>query len=83
MGYHSLLHLGWIRERLIAYQKKNLTLWPDICIMDILYTHFPDFVDSEITQTPSDKAVCNLGLLSRLFSLKRGGLFWKVGCYLH
>ena len=57
MGYHSLLHLGWISEPLIASQKKSLTLWTDICIMDIPYTHFPDFVDSEITQTPPDKAV--------------------------
>ena len=50
--------------------------------MDILYTHFPDFVDSEITQTPPDKAVCNLGLRSRLFSLKCGGLFgkWVATC---
>lgn len=29
-----------------------------------------------------DKALFNLGLLSRLFRLKCGELFWKVGCYL-
>lgn len=52
-GPPLLSYIGWIRESLTASQKKSLTLWSDICIMDILYTHSPDFVDSEITQTPS------------------------------
>lgn len=48
--------------------------------MDILYTHSPDSVDGEITQTLPDQALFNLGLLSRVFSLKWGDSLWEVGC---
>lgn len=49
--------LAGFRKSLGASQKKkkkkSFTLWSDICVMDILYTHSQDFVDSQIIQTPS------------------------------
>lgn len=47
--------------------------------MDILHTHSPDFVDAEITQTLLDKALFNLGLLGRAFSLKCEDSLWVAG----
>lgn len=47
--------LAGFRESLahLKKKKKSLTLWSNICVMDILCTHSPGFVDSQITQTPS------------------------------
>lgn len=50
----------------------------------IFCTHIPQILLIQRLLKPCPvKALFNLGLLSRLFSLKCGELFWKVGCCLH